>query len=494
MRLSLHASRERGVASFIRTEAGLDRVGRHASRGARLVSGFAVCAALLSSIGAFEARAETISGALAKAYGYSPDLGQQRAATRAADEGVSKAAGAFRPTVTSTITGGFANTVTTNPISKTGPHLNYNTYPRNYNLVVSQTLFNGGRAANGVRQAESTVMQSRETLRLSELNILNAAAAAYMNVLRDTALLRLSDSNIEVLQQQLKQTNDRFQVGEVTRTDVAQAQAALAQGQASAFTARSNLNNSLGVYRQLIGEPPRNLSPARAIEGLLPKSMEQAIAISQSEHPQIQAALHAVDVAALNVKVQEGALYPTVSVQGTVSEAQDSNGTPKANVFTASAIGSLSIPLYDGGVTYANVRQAKEQLGQARLQADLASETVRSGVVSAWGAYLNTKASIQSFQAQVRANEVALAGIREEAKVGQRTTLDVLNAQQALLNSRTSLITAQRDQVVNSYALLASIGQLSAAKLGLGVSSYDPTVHFDQVKDKAWGLRTPDGR
>ena len=161
---------------------------------------------------------------------------------------------------------------------------------------------------------------------------------------------------------------------------------------------------------------------------------------------------------------------------------------------SASAIGSLSIPLYDGGVTYANVRQAKEQLGQARLQADLARETVRSGVVSAWGAYLNTKASIQSFQAQVRANEVALAGIREEAKVGQRTTLDVLNAQQALLNSRTSLITAQRDQVVNSYALLASIGQLSAAKLGLGVSSYDPTVHFDQVKDKAWGLRTPDGR
>ncbi len=459
-----------------------------------LVSRLAICASVFGGMGLFEARAETIQGALAKAYGFSPDLGQQRAATRALDEGVPKATAGFRPTVNGNLAAGTGEFITTNPISKTGPHLNYNTHPRTANLVVTQTLYNGNRTTNTVRQAESTVMQSRETLRLSEVNILNAAAAAYMNVLRDTALLRLSNSNIDVLQQQLKQTNDRFNVGEVTRTDVAQAQAALASGQAAAFTARSNLNNSLAIYRQLIGEPPRDLSPARAVENLLPKGLDEAIVLSLRENPSIQSAFHAVDVAALNVKVQEGTLYPTLSVVGNVGEVMDQANTPKDNLFAASVSGNLSIPIYDGGASYANIRQAKEQLGQARLQADLARETVRSNVVSAWGAYQNTKASIKSFQASVTANEVALAGIREEAKVGQRTTLDVLNAQQALLNARTSLVSAQRDQVVNSYALLAAVGQLSASRLGLGVQTYDPTVHYDQVKDKIFGVRTPDGR
>ncbi len=477
-------------------------VGISARRGeVARISRIALCTLILGSLGAFEASAETISGALAKAYGFSPDLGQQRAATRAADEGVPKATGSFRPTITGTTSVGVANTIITNPLSggklvngTLQSHENFLTVPRVFSLAATQTLYNGNRAVNGVRSAESTVLQSREQLRLSELNILNAAAAAYMNVLRDTALLQLNESNIQVLQQQLKQTNDRYQVGEVTRTDVAQAQAALSLGQATAFTARSNLQNSLGIYRQLVGEPPNNLSPARAIEALLPKSLDQAITLSQSEHPAIQAALHAVDVAALNVKVQEGALHPTVSVTGSVSESMDAANTPKYNLYQAAAIGTISVPIYDGGVTYANVRQAKEQLGQARLQADLQRETVRSTVVSAWGAYQNTKASIQSFQASVKANEVALAGIREEAKVGQRTTLDVLNAQQTLLNSRTSLVTAQRDQVVNSYALSAAVGQLTAARLGLGVEQYDPTVHFDQVKDKVFGVRTPDGR
>ena len=226
----------------------------------------------------------------------------------------------------------------------------------------------------------------------------------------------------------------------------------------------------------------------------MPKSLNDAVSLAQTEHPSIQAALHAVDVAALNAKVQEGTLYPTVSVQGSVAKTWDAANTDKEVQVGASLIGNLSVPIYDGGVSYANIRQAKELLGQARLQADLQRETVRSAVVSAWGAYQNTKASIRSIQTSVKANEIALAGIREEAKVGQRTTLDVLNAQQTLLTSRASLISAQRDQVVNSYALLAAVGQLSSARLGLQVASYDPTVHFDQVKDKVWGVRTPDGR
>ena len=440
------------------------------------------------------AGAETISGALTKAYGYSPDLDQQRAGTRAADENVPRALSALRPTVSATgSTGISANRIESgNSSGNIASHTT--TRPSTLGLTATQTIYNGNRTLNSIRQAESGVLQSREQLRANEQNILQNAATAYMNVLRDTALLNLNNNNIQVLQEQLKITRDRFNVGEVTRTDVAQAEAALALGQANAFTAQSNLQNSLAVYRQLIGDQPHDLQPARPVEALLPRSLNDAVALSQSEHPLIETALHAVDVAALNVKVQEGALLPTVSAQAGISQSFDSQFTPGSQIFSAQALGNITIPIYDGGLTYANIRQAKEQLGQLRLQADQQREAVRAAVVSSWGAYLNTKASIQSFQSQVRASEIALNGIREEAKVGQRTTFDVLTAQQTLLSARTNLIGAQRDQVVNSYVLLAAVGQLSAQSLGLGVVLYDPTIHYDQIKNKAFGGSTPDGR
>jgi len=436
------------------------------------------------------AHAETMSGALARAYGYNPDLNQQRAATRAADEGVPRATAGWRPVVSATSSIGVASTKTVN---RGLVSIDSNTVPRVNSLAVTQILYNGGRTGNTVRQSESTVMQSRETLRQSEQEILAAASTAYMNVLRDTALLQLQNNNVDVLKQQLKQTEDRFQVGEVTRTDVAQAQASLAQGQANAFQARFDLQNSIAIYRQVIGEQPRNLEPARPVEALMPRSLESALALSQKEHPRIQAALHAVDVAALNVTVQEGALLPTVSATGTASVSREPSGFPNYQTKSISAVATLSVPIYEGGATYSAIRQAKELVGQARLQADVQRELVRSGVIAAWGGYQTTKLTIQSFQAQVRANEIALEGVREEAKVGQRTTLDVLNAQQTLLNSRVSLVTAQRNQVVASYALLAAAGLLSADTLGLRVTTYDPTLHFDQVKDKWIGTRTPDG-
>ena len=436
------------------------------------------------------AAAETMSGALAKAYGYNPDLNQQRAATRAADEGVPRATSGWRPSLSASTSIGVASTKT---VDRGVVRTDSNTVPRVSSLNLSQTLYNGGRTGNTVRQAESTVLQSRETLRQAEQEVLAAASTAYMNVLRDTALLQLQNNNVDVLKQQLKQTEDRFQVGEVTRTDVAQAQASLAQGQANAFQARFDLQNSIAIYRQVIGEQPRNLEPARPVEPLLPRSLDAAMALSQKEHPRIQAALHAVDVALLNVTVQEGALLPTVTATGSASVSREPSGFPNYQNKTWSAVATLSVPLYEGGATYSAIRQAKELVGQARLQADQQREAVRSGVIAAWGGFQTTKLTIQSFQAQVRANEIALEGVREEAKVGQRTTLDVLNAQQTLLNSRVSLVTAQRNQVVASYALLAATGQLSAATLSLRVMTYDPTIHFDQVKDKWVGTRTPDG-
>jgi len=434
--------------------------------------------------------AETMSGALAKSYGYSPDLNQQRAATRAADEGVPRATAGWRPTLSASSSIGLASTRT---VDRGALKQDSNTLPRVNSVALTQTLYNGGRVGNGVRQAEATVLQSRETLRQSEQDALVAAATAYMNVLRDTALLDLQNNNVSVLEQQLKQTEDRFHVGEVTRTDVAQSQAALARGQADAFQARSDLQNSTAVYRQVIGEQPRNLQPARPVEALLPRSIEAALESALKEHPRIQAAQHGVDYAALNVTIQEGALLPSLTASGTASVSREPSGYPNYQTKSWSAVATLSVPLYEGGATYSAIRQAKETLGQARMQVDLQREVIRSGVVTAWGSFQTTKLTIQSYQAQVRANEIALEGVREEAKVGQRTTIDVLNAQQTLLSSRVNLVTAQRTQVVTSYTLLAAIGKLSAATLGLRVATYDPTLHFDQVKDKWIGTRTPGG-
>ena len=208
----------------------------------------------------------------------------------------------------------------------------------------------------------------------------------------------------------------------------------------------------------------------------------------------MQAALHQVDASALQVKIAESALYPSVSVQGAVDQQYDISNVPGSRGFVGSVIGTVNIPIYQGGSDYAAIRQAKETLSEARLQADVTRDQVRAAVISAWGLLESSRATVQSDQAQVNASEIALNGVREEARVGQRTTLDVLNAQQTLLNARVSLVGAQRDRVVASYSVLASVGRLSTTLLGLNVRQYRPIVHFEQVKDKWFGLRTPDGK
>ncbi len=361
-------------------------------------------------------------------------------------------------------------------------------------MQITQNIFNGNRTVNGVRQAESQVFGSREQTRNTEQNTLQNGATAYMNVLRDTAILELNKNNITVLEEQLRQTRDRFNVGEVTRTDVAQSESSLATARSNYFTAQANLQTSIANYRQVIGVEPRRLEAARPIDALLPHTLDQAIAVSLAEHPAIQAAFHNVDVAQLQVQLNEGMLYPTLNAVATVSSTDQYSGIPTARQFNASVLGQLSVPIYSGGDTYAAIRQAKELLSQARLQADLQRDMIRALVVSTWGQLQTAKAVIRSSQAAVKSSEIALDGVREEAKVGQRTTLDVLMAQQTLLQSRVTLVSAQRDRVVASYAVDAATGRLSAVNLGLAVIQYDPTIHFDQVKDKWIGLRTPDGR
>ena len=445
--------------------------------------GFAV------AFGAANAQAETMSGALAKAYLNNPDLNVQRAGTRIANEGVSRAQSGYRPNVNLTADLGLQHLETGQP-----GRAATTTYPRGFGVQVQQNLFDGFRTRNTVRRSESIVFQTREQLRLVEQNVLANGAASYMNVLRDTAILNLRENNIKVLEQQLQQTRDRFEVGEVTRTDVAQAEAALAQGRSEALLAQTNLRNSLAVYEQIIGVAPRRLSPARPLQGMLPRSREQALQQALADHPAIVAALHTADAASLAVRVAEGALYPTLNVVGSVQRRYDSGNQPGTRSTQSSIIGQLNVPIYQGGANYANIRQAKEEYGQARLVVDVQRAQVRAALVSAWGIWQSSQQVIRAREAAVRAAEIALAGVREEANVGQRTTFDVLNAQQILLNARVDLVAAQRDRVVASYALKAAVGQLSAPNLRLNVPFYDATVHFDQVKNKPWGVRTPSGR
>jgi outer membrane protein len=359
---------------------------------------------------------------------------------------------------------------------------------------VTQTVFDGLRTPNSVSQAESAVLAQREALRQAEVQTLQAAAAAYMDVLRDTAVLGLRRSNIKVLQVQLQQTQDRFHVGEVTRTDVAQAESALAGARADFATAQSNLQTSMASFRRQIGVEPKELQPAQPIEKLLPPGLQASIDAGLLDHPSIVGAMHQVDMAESAIKVAEGALAPQLGVQGSFQKAYNSSGIPGYDSTGLSVMGTLTVPIYQGGSEYAAIRAAKEQLGQARLAVDSQRIVVRGAVSTSWGQLQAARAAIMAYQASVRAAEVALNGVREEAKVGQRTTLDVLNAQQALLNSRVQLVTAQHDRVVASYAVMSAIGHLTAEGVGLGAVAYNPEIHYNQTKNRFFGVSTSDGR
>jgi outer membrane protein len=443
------------------------------------------------------ATADTLPWALIQAYQNNPQIGGQRAAVRAVDESVPAALSGYRPRAnanytatqqyldTNTRTGG--GTGVANTKGWVSVH--------SYGATVTQNLYNGFQTANRTRQAESQVSAAREQLRFTEQNVLRDAATAYMNLLRDTAILDLQRSNVEVLQEQLRQVRDRFNVGEVTRTDVAQSESRLAAGRSQLLTAESNLNTSRSTYRQIIGVEPGRLEPGMPVDRFLPSTLPVAINEARARHPAVGIAMFAIDTALFQVKIAEGALYPSLNLVGSAQKSINSaNSLAQLDQLSASVAGQLSIPIYQGGAEYAAIRQAKETLGQRRIDLDNARDQVQQALVQAWGQLAAAKAQILSTQAQVDASEIALNGVREEARVGQRTTLDVLNAQQELVNARVSVVTAQRDRVVASYTLLAAAGRLSPQVLGLNVPIYNPAVHYQQVRDSWIGVRTPDGR
>jgi outer membrane protein len=445
--------------------------------------------------------AETIEAALAKAYQNNPQLNAQRAIVRETDEGVPEALSGYRPTISANASVGREYTDTQQVIPPLPPTLPAGvsfeakglSTPRAVGLTGSQNLFNGFRTANTVRKAESQVSAARETLRMMEQSVLLSAATVYMDTSRDTANLQVQQNNVRVLERTLEDTRNRFNAGQVTSTDVAQAEAQLAAGQATLHAAESTLMTTRANYRRIIGVEPANLAPAAPVDRLAPSTLKAAVALGIEQNPSVSAALYGVDVAQLQVKIAEGALWPTLTGQYNIQkEYEPELLNPK--LFTNEVMLNLSIPIYQGGAEYSAIRLDKETVDQQRLNVDQVRDQTRADVVRAWGQLQAAKAQVE---AAVRENDAAaraLTGVRNEALAGQRTTQDVLNAEQVLVNARQTLIVAQHDRVVASYSLLSAVGRLSARELGLPTSIYDPQVHYHQVRDTWFGLRTPSGQ
>jgi outer membrane protein len=439
-----------------------------------------------------DARAETVSEALAKAYQSNPQLNGERARQRATDENVPQAMAGYRPQVTATLSYGLQavrNLLVDNTIQ--GATLK----PWTIGVTVTQTLYNGNKTANSVRVAELQVQSGREALRNVGQGVLLDAVVAYTNVLANQSLVEAQRANVASLRETLGIAQKRLNAGDVTPTDTSQAEARLARGQADLNAAEVNLAISQATYTQVIGAAPSRLSPAEPMDRLLPRNRDDAVNQAFKAHPAVLAAGYDVDVATTTIKVAESSLLPTLTLQGSASKSSQSD--PTLGTFgtdQASIVGQLTAPIYDGGLGAAQTRQAKELSSVSRLVLEQVRNQARTAVVGAWVSNEGAKTAVSAAEAEVRAAGVALQGVQREAQGGQRTTVDVLNSQQDLVQAKARLIGAQRDRVIASYSLLSAVGRLDVKTLGLNTPDYLPEVHYHQVRDAWHGLRTPSGQ
>jgi outer membrane protein len=438
-----------------------------------------------------EAWSETLNQALASAYQYNPQLDAERARLRATDENVTQARAGFRPVITGNADINYQNTKTRGLGTTTENELK----PKGYSIDAVQPIFNGFSTINSVNEQEANVRAARETLRSVEQTVLLDAVTAFMDVVRDQAILKLRENNVNVLSRELKATQDRFAVGEVTRTDVAQAQARRASAVSALDLARANLKTSRATYERVVGHAPDNLIEPSGYERLVPKTLEEARRIGTSESPAVVSALYLEQAARFGVDRIRGELLPSVQLEASYSDRFDT-GVAVDESEAAVVTGRLTVPIYEGGEVYARVRQQKH-IHVSRLQEiEQARSETEADVIGAWSQLIAYRAQIESDRSQVSANTTALAGVREEERVGQRTLLDVLNAELELLTSQVTLETTRRNVVVANYAVLAAIGRLDSVNLGFTSVSYDPEAHYQEVRRKPWGtsITHSDGR
>src|SRR6202045_3153468 len=442
--------------------------------------GFAATAAF--SFAATAAWGEALPEALAKAYQTNPQLNAERARQRATDENVPQALAGYRPQVVASLGVGLQAVRDLLPDNTVqGATLR----PWTIGVTVSQVLFNGFRTANSVRVAEFQVQSGREALRNVGQGVLLDAVTAYMNVLANQALVEAQRANVAVLREIQATTKRRLDAGDVTPTDTAQAEARVSRGLADLNAAEVALAISKETDPRVMGEAPSQLVAASAVAGLPPNALAGAKEAARHEHPAVLGAAFDVDVAQTTIKVAESSLLPTVSVQASASRAVQTDSTlTTTRTDQASVTSQLNVPIYDGGTAASQTRLVLEQI----------RNQTRTAVASAWVSNEGTKTALTAAEAEVRAASIALQGVRREAAGGQRTTIDVLNAQQDLTNARTRLIQSQRDRVIASYTLLSAVGRLDVHTLNLKTPDYLPEVHYHQVPEAWHGLRTPSGQ
>ena len=448
----------------------------------------ATCVAvLLADTGLAAAQPRTIQDALAQAYSTNPTLQTARAQLRATDEGVPQALSGWRPTVIFAGTvGGTVGQITTMPPD--GSRLvngRDNTPINTQQLTLTQPVYSGGATRANTNRADNQVFGQRGRLLASEQTVFTNVVNSYVNVIQSQQTLQLNINNEQVLTRQLQATNDRFRVGEITRTDVAQAEAALAGARATRQTSEGNLQIARSQYRQYVGELPDQLVEPQPLR-LPVKNQAEAVQLAAQNNPNVVAALFDDAAARDNIDVQFSALMPQLSIQAQGSRTENTIIAGERTV-AGQVVLSASVPLYQGGAEYSRVRQARQQQQQTHKTLDDIRTQAVEQAAQAWETLVSSRATIDSDRSAIRANQIALEGVQREAIVGSRTTLDVLNAEQALLNSRVTLVQNLASYINASYAVAAAIGRLTARDLSLKVPLYDETAYYNAVRQKLFG-------
>ncbi|MCB1484339.1 MAG: TolC family outer membrane protein [Hyphomicrobiaceae bacterium] len=457
------------------------RVNRGAMR-AYGAGALAALAIMLAPQVTVPAHAETLLDAVASAYQYNPQLDAERARLRATDEEVARANSGYRPQIGFSADVGREN-FNVRPATGAGG----TTSPRGYTVDLVQPVFRGFQTTNAVSEAESLVRAGRENLRGVEQQVLQAAISAFADVVAAQNVVRLRQGGLEFFNQELKATKDRFAVGEVTRTDVAQAEARRALAVGDLDASQANLKSARAQFEQIVGHAPRSLVDPGWNTRLLPRSLNEAIAISAQENPEVVGALYREQAARFTVDRIRGELLPTAQLEASYTERFDGTvGIDKTE--TGLLVGRVNVPIYTGGEVEARVRQAKHTHVSRIQEIEQARALAQSDVAKAWAQLQGAKAQLISDKAQIEANRTALNGVREEEKVGQRTLLDVLNARQELLVSEIQQEATKRNVLVATYAVIAAIGRLNVAELGAVSSVYDPVIHADEVRRKWFGI------
>ena len=431
------------------------------------------------------ARAETLTEALAQAYQYNPQLLAQRAQLRATDEGVPQALAGWRPTVQFTGSTGKEWSETRQPV-QLGGNVSQHLTPTVLDLNITQNVWTSGRTPALIRQAEHNVLAQRAQTMATEEQVLFSVAQAFLDVVRDQATVELNINNEQVLRRQLEATNDRFRVGEVTRTDVAQAESRVALAVASRVQAEGNLQVSRSNYQRVVGHLPEKLAQPKE-QAPLPATRDEALALARAQNPNVIIADYSSKAAEDAVVATRAQLLPQVAVIGDLNKS-DETIEQHRNVSSVSVIARVTVPLYEAGSIYAQTRAAKQTVSQRR---DLLDDARRAAIQSAtrdWETIQSGRAQVQSLMSTIRAAEIALEGVRQEAQVGSRTVLDVLNAEQELFTDRVQLVQAQHDLAVSEFDLAQQVGHLTAEYLKLPVQLYDPKKHYDEVRNKWIGF------